>query len=212
MNRRPEKIAVYAGKYVFPGGRVEKSDYSSDMLSLIRGLTATEARQKLGCTLDPELCLAHWVAAVRELYEEAGVHFFVAQNGDCNNRADEGLSERLASRRELLQQGAIDLASLLSAEGLFCDLARLTYFFHRVTPEQYPVRFDTHLYLAALPPHQTPLHSSEEVSESLWISADDALERSQSGDFPIMPPTIAVLRTLASHGSWTALNRAFKLS
>ncbi|MGH7817093.1 MAG: NUDIX hydrolase, partial [Candidatus Binatia bacterium] len=82
---------------------------------------------------------------------------------------------------------------------------------HRVTPEHYPVRFDTHFYLAALPPRQTPLQSSEEVSESLWISAADALQRSQSGDFPMMPPTVAVLRTLAGHGSWNALREAFQL-
>lgn len=212
MNRRPDKIEVYAGIYVFPGGRVEKSDYSPQMLDLIRGLTAAEAQQKLGSALEPELCLGHWVAAVRELYEEAGVHFFVSQNGASGAAAEASLFERLAGQRALLQQGTIDLASLLGAEGLYCDLARLTYFFHRVTPEHYPVRFDTHFYLAALPPCQTPLPSSEEVSESLWISADDALERLPSGNFPMMPPTVAVLRTLASHGSWNALSQAFQLS
>ena len=212
MNRRPDKTAVYAGMYVFPGGRVEESDSSPNMLALIRGLTATEARLILGRALEPELCLAHWVAAVRELYEEAGVHFFVPQHGVCDKRAEKGLSERLALKRSLLQQGTIDLDSLLAAENLYCDLARLRHFFHRVTPEHYPLRFDTHFYLAALPPHQTPLHSSEEVSESLWISANDALEHAQSGEFPIMPPTVAVLRTLASHGSWNALSHAFHLS
>lgn len=212
MNRRPDKIEVYAGVYVFPGGRVEKADYSPQMLDLIRGLTAAEAQQKLGGALEPELCVGHWVAAVRELYEEAGVHFFVPQNGASGAAAEASLSERLAGQRALLQQGTIDLASLLGAEGLYCDLARLTYFFHRVTPEHYPVRFDTHFYLAALPPRQTPLPSSEEVSESLWISADDALERLPSGKFPMMPPTVAVLRTLATHGSWNALSEAFQLS
>ena len=208
MNRRPDKIEVYAGIYVFPGGRVEKSDYSRQMLGLIQGLTAGEAQEKLGGTLEPELCVGHWVAAVRELYEEAGVHFFVPQNGAP---AQAGLSERLAGQRARLQQGAIDLASLLAAESLYCDLARLSYFFHRVTPEHYPVRFDTHFYLAALPPRQTPLQSSEEVSESLWIAADDALQRSQSGNFPMMPPTVAVLRTLTTHSSWNALREAFQL-
>ncbi len=212
MNRRPDKIEVYAGIYVFPGGRVEKSDYSPEMLGLIQGLTAAEAQQKLGSALEPELCVGHWVAAVRELYEEAGVHFFVPQNGDSSPAAQEDFSERLAVQRALLQHGTIDLASLLAAESLCCDLARLTYFFHRVTPEHYPVRFDTHFYLAALPPRQTPLQRSEEVSESLWISAADALERLQSGNFPMMPPTVAVLRTLGSHGSWNALSQAFQLS
>jgi len=211
MNRRPDKIEVYAGIYVFPGGRVERSDYSPEMLGLIQGLTAAEAQQKLGSALDPELCVGHWVAAVRELYEEVGVHFFVPQNGAAGAAAAEGLSERLAKQRTLLQRGAIDLAALLAAESLCCDLARLTYFFHRVTPEHYPACASIPTYLAALPQRQTPLWSSEEVSESLWISADDALERLPSGNFPMMPPTVAVLRTLASHGSWNALSQAFQL-
>jgi 8-oxo-dGTP pyrophosphatase MutT (NUDIX family) len=211
MNRRPDKIEVYAGMYVFPGGRVEKSDYSIEMLGLIQGLTALEAQQKLGGALEPEVCLGHWVAAVRELYEEAGVHFFVPQSGARLPASEVELSERLAKQRALLQQRTIDLATLLATESLACDLGRLTYFFHRVTPEHYPVRFDTHFYLAALPPRQTPLQNSEEVSESLWITADDALERSHSGIFPMMPPTVAVLRTLAAHGSWNALSKAFLL-
>ena len=211
MNRRPDKIEVYAGIYVFPGGRVEKSDYSPEMLGLIQGLTAAEAQQKLGSALEPELCVGYWVAAVRELYEEAGVHFFVPQDGASVPAAKVDLSERLAVQRSLLQRGTIDLASLLAAESLCCDLARLRYFYHRVTPEHYPVRFDTHFFLAPIPPSQTPLQNSEEVSESLWISADDALERLQSGNFPMMPPTVAVLRTLAAHGSWNALSRGFQL-
>jgi hypothetical protein len=121
------------------------------------------------------------------------------------------LPARLAERRPLLQRGDLNLAALLASEQLYCDLRRLNYFFHRVTPEHYPVRFDTRFYLAALPPEQTPLHSSEEVSESLWISPGDALERSQSGAFPMMPPTIAVLRSLSIHGSWNALGKVFSL-
>jgi hypothetical protein len=62
-----------------------------------------------------------------------------------------------------------------------------------------------------LPARQTPLHSSEEVTESLWISADEALERSQAGRFPLMPPTVAVLRNLSTHRSWSALADAFNI-
>jgi 8-oxo-dGTP pyrophosphatase MutT (NUDIX family) len=210
MNRRPDKIDVYAGVFVFPGGRVERSDYSPAMLGLTHGLTAAEAQRKLASELEPELCLGHWVAAVRELYEEAGIHFFVPR-GDGPAQLGEGTAERLASQRVLLQNGSMDLASLLAGESLCCDLTQLIYFYHRVTPAHYPTRFDTHFYLAALPADQIPLQSSEEVSESLWISATDALTRSQSGDFPMMPPTIAVLRTLAAHSSWHALRNAFQI-
>jgi len=211
MNRRPDKMDVYAGIYVFPGGRVEESDRSPQMLKLTRGLTAADAQQQLGGELNADHCLGHWVAAVRELFEEAGIYLFVSQSSAMNGSASRELSQRLAEKRAALQDRTVEFSSLLTAENLCCDLGQLVYFFHRITPEHYPVRFDTRFYLAALPPQQTPLDSSEEVSESLWISAATALERFESGIFPMMPPTVTVLRTLAGHGSWNALTQAFRL-
>ncbi len=206
LNRRPEQMDTYAGVYVFPGGRVEPDDWSAAMIALTRGLTAAEARQKLGVDLPPELCLGHWVAAVRELFEEVGIHFFYSEAAPSAPFA-----ERIHARRGALQRGEIGLAALLSAERLFCDLAPLRYIFHRVTPEHYRVRFDTRFYLAALPAGQSPLDAAEEVSESVWISPTKALERHQAGDFPMMPPTLMVLRTLAAQPTWKALRTAFEL-
>ncbi|MSP39307.1 MAG: hypothetical protein EXR70_12525 [Deltaproteobacteria bacterium] len=211
MNRRPDKMEVYAGVHVFPGGRVEVGDFSAPMLELTQGVTPAEAQEKLGGGLAAERSLGFWVAAARELFEEAGIFLFAPQNNSQRDSALPGLAERLADRRAGLQRGDFDLARLLAAEGLYCDLRRLNYFFHRVTPEHYPVRFDTRFYLAALPPDQSPLDSSEEVSESLWITPSAALERSQLGDFPMMPPTIAVLRSLSIHSSWNELGTVFDL-
>jgi len=211
MNRRPEQMDTYAGVYVFPGGRVESTDWSSSMLALVRGITPIDDQKKLGSAAVPEACLGYWVAAVRELFEEAGIHFFQQQDSELTAVTARVLSARLAHKRAELQQGKFDLPTLMADERLCCDVGRLSYFFHRITPEHYPVRFDTRFYLAALPEGQTPLHSSEEVSESVWVSPKTALERAQGGNFPMMPPTIAVLRTLAEHGSWNSLRDAFQL-
>jgi hypothetical protein len=100
---------------------------------------------------------------------------------------------------------------LLDAEQLCCEVSRLAYFFHRITPEHYKVRFDTRFFLAALPPNQEPLESSEEVAEGLWITPQAALMRLASGTFPMMPPTVAVLRLLAEQGSWDTLCSAFEI-
>jgi 8-oxo-dGTP pyrophosphatase MutT (NUDIX family) len=203
---------TYAGVYVFPGGRVEKGDYSTDMIRLTRGMTPMEAQQKLGAEFEPEVCLAYWVAAARELFEEAGIHFFMANEGAAAERLADEVSGRLAGKRSGLQQGDISLVDLLVSEHLFCDVSPLSYFFHRITPEHYPVRFDTRFYLAALPSGQNPLHASEEVSESLWISPRAALERAEAGVFRMMPPTVAVLRSLNSYKSWEELRNCFNLA
>jgi 8-oxo-dGTP pyrophosphatase MutT (NUDIX family) len=209
MNRRPEKMATYAGVYVFPGGCVEKDDFSREMLALTHGLAPAEARAALESELDAEVCLGHWVAAVRELFEEAGIHFFV--NAAAQILDDENLSQRLAAKRQALQQGDLSLSSLLGAEQLACDLSRLKYFFHRITPEHYKIRFDTRFYLAVLPKNQTPLATSEEVAESLWVTPQAALAESESGNFPMMPPTIAVLRNLARYPACGDLCAAYRI-
>jgi 8-oxo-dGTP pyrophosphatase MutT (NUDIX family) len=211
LNRRPDQMDTYAGVYVFPGGRVDASDYSADMVRLTRGLTLVDAQRKLQCDLEPEICLAYWVAAARELFEEAGIHFFVPRGGVSFKVPPDELTLRVGKKREALQQGTLSLPNLLLSEGLCCDLGQLRYFFHRVTPEHYPVRFDTRFYLAVLPPNQIPLRVSEEVSESLWITPWAALDRAEHGDFRMMPPTLAVLRMLDGYHSWKGVCEAFDL-
>src|SRR6266480_2714510 len=211
LNRRPKQMDTYGGAYVFPGGRVEESDWSTGMIRLTQGLTPVGAQKKLGVEDRPEVCLGYWVAAVRELFEEVGIHFFLRQGESQADLSSQPIVEGVGTKRSALQKGKIGFAELLSSEGLICDLTRLTYFFHRIKPEHYPARFDTRFYLATLPPDQSPLDASEEVSESLWISPCVALDRCQAGDFRMMPPTLMVLRTLSNHDSWESLRASFNL-
>jgi len=209
MTRRHQQLQFLGGYFVFPGGGMEEADYSERMLSRCRGLSQLEAQEKLGGGMSPDVALGYWVAAVRELFEETGVHFFVDQD---NADAGPNVWERLAKKRQHLSEGRLNLPELLETEDLFCDLSRLTYLFHRITPEKHKVRFDTRFYLAAMPANQSPLVSSEEVAESLWLAPDIALNQSQSGTFLMMPPTIIALRTLAEHNSWEALRATFCIS
>jgi 8-oxo-dGTP pyrophosphatase MutT (NUDIX family) len=209
MTRRHQQLQFLGGYFVFPGGGMEEADYSERMLSRCRGLSQLEAQEKLGGGMSPDVALGYWVAAVRELFEETGVHFFVDQD---NADAGPNVWERLAKKRQHLSEGRLNLPELLETEDLFCDLSRLTYLFHRITPEKHKVRFDTRFYLAAMPANQSPLVSSEEVAESLWLAPDIALNQSQSGTFLMMPPTIIALRTLAEHNSWDALRATFCIS
>ena len=212
MNRRPEKMETYAGAYVFPGGRVEETDWSKKMLELVRGLSPADAQRILGADSNAESCLGYWVAAARELFEEAGILFFVGTDSAASSTAAGNPAERLTEQRRRLQRGTMNFPSLLESERLHCDVSRLTYFFHRITPEHYPVRFDTRFFLAALPQGQAPLHSSEEVAESLWIAPNEALSRFESGAFRMAPPTVMVLRALAQHENWHALCFSFRLA
>ena len=204
-------METYAGVYVFPGGRVEPSDASEMMVALSRGLTPAEAKLHMDSTLEPEICFAHWIAAARELFEETGVHFFVPPGNSRSGGLPTDIARRVREKRPALQRGEISLSYLLRGEGLCCDVSGLKYLLHRVTPEHYAVRFDTHFYLAALPADQDPLHATEEVVESLWITPQAALDGAASGVYRMMPPTLAVLRDLSGYRSWEELCQVFGL-
>ena len=76
LGRRLASAAAFAGVFVFPGGGVRLDDYDSDETG--RGLTATEAIACLSLRggrppAEPGLALAYYRAAIRELFEEAGI-------------------------------------------------------------------------------------------------------------------------------------------
>jgi 8-oxo-dGTP pyrophosphatase MutT (NUDIX family) len=211
MTRRSPHLKVLAGFLVFPGGAVEEDDWSDRMLARCRGLSPPEAQQILAAAMTPEQAMGHWVAAIRELFEETGIHFFVKLQRDSLEPSFDALRERLAQSREALWRRRLALADLLESEQLFCDVGRLTYLFHRITPNHHPVRFDTRFYVGSLPEGQTPLDSSEEVAESFWLTPQEALKLSESGGLPMMPPTLIALRSLAELGSWKNFISTYRL-
>ncbi|HEY7166353.1 MAG TPA: NUDIX hydrolase [Candidatus Binatia bacterium] len=208
MTRRQQQLQFLGGYLVFPGGAVEEQDCSDRMRSLCRGVSPAEACEILGGELSVEAALGHWVSAIRELFEEAGLHYFVTAE---NNPPSAEVQRSLVHKRNSLCGGTIDLPELLESEGLFCDLGSLAYLFRRITPESYKVRFDTRFYLAALASHQTALDCSEEVEQSIWLPPLVALEQSTAGLHQMLPPTRIALQTLAEHGSWDRLCAAFGL-
>lgn len=209
MTRRPIEMRFLGGFFVFPGGIVEREDSSEEMLNRCRGLSPEDARRHLGGDLSAEHSMGHWVAALRELYEESGILFCVT--GDGRQEVEVEVSERIGSKRQFLVSGSLSFSELLESEGLYCDVGRPVYFYHRVTPEHHAMRFDTRFYLAVLPKGQVPLDSSEEVTESIWITPAEGLKRAERGRMAIIPPTLTTLRTLAELGSWEALCVEFGL-
>ncbi|HZD39225.1 MAG TPA: hypothetical protein VE131_00795, partial [Terriglobales bacterium] len=212
LTRRPAGMRFLGGFYVFPGGTVHENDYSSQVLARCRGLSADAARQLLGGKHPADVALGHWVAVLRELFEEVGVLLCVNETGEPIHADDEQARRHLELRRRAVVRRQLEFGALLETENLFCDLARVVYFDHWITPEIYPMRFDTRFYIAALPPYQTPLGRSEEVTHSLWIKAAEALARIDRRDFPILPPTTTILQRLAQLPSWAQLQAEFRLA
>jgi len=211
LTRRPEAMRFLGGFYVFPGGTVHRDDFSAQTLARCRKLSGEQAREILGGDHQLDEAMGHWVAVVRELFEEVGVLLCVNEAGDDIDLADAATKRRIEQKRQAIVKKQLDFGAFLESENLFCDLSRAVYFDHWVTPEIYSMRFDTRFYVAVLPSKQIPLARSEEVTHSLWIKPMDALARMGRHDFPILPPTTTVLNNLSRHASWERLCAAFKL-
>jgi 8-oxo-dGTP pyrophosphatase MutT (NUDIX family) len=212
LTRRPMQMRFMGGFYVFPGGTVLNSDYSPEVLKRCRGLSGDQAREILGNRHLPDVALGHWVAVARELYEEVGILLCETESGGPVDLSDEKTKARFELRRQAMVREELSFGEFLELEKLHCDLSRMVYFFHRVTPDIFRMRFDTRLYLATLPPHQAALPSSEEVAESLWISPAEALAESYHDDFPIVPPTTTVLADFAQLGTWDRLRSVYRIA
>ncbi|MFQ5902943.1 MAG: NUDIX hydrolase [Candidatus Binatia bacterium] len=205
MTRRPPGMDFLGGMYVFPGGSIRKEDCSEEILRLCHGLSCEDAQRTLGPHLSPDLSLGHWVAGIRELFEEVGILLCVTEAGKPLDMLEKRRKDRITEKRKALIEGSVNFRALLVSEGLLCDVARLAYFSHWVTPEEFSTRFDTRFYLALLPADQSPLATSQEVTHSLWITPERALNLCQQGSLPVIFPTFASLRTLANFDSLQSL-------
>jgi 8-oxo-dGTP pyrophosphatase MutT (NUDIX family) len=200
LTRRPEAMAFLGGMYCFPGGTLRKEDHGDAMLRRGSGLAPAQAQKIIGAAVAPRVALGLWVAALRELFEETGVLLAV-----------DGAGEKLSGEKvPPLSAEATRFQTLLESRELFCDLAALAHFSHWQTPEQSAMRFDTHFFLATLPADQSPLPATTEVTHSLWVTPDAALQMSGRNELPMIFPTFASLRTLADFDSLESLWREYR--
>jgi 8-oxo-dGTP pyrophosphatase MutT (NUDIX family) len=194
--RRSDSIAFMGGAHVFPGGRVDAADRIDGTRVAIDGAEAAAARMP---DVPAEDAVAHHVAALRELFEEAGV--LLARQGDRVITIDGDSSARVAAHRHNLLAGTTSFADIVRAEGVRLALDELTYFAHWVTPEIEIKRFDTRFFIARAPEGQTPVHDQGETIHSEWLDPVDAIERSRKEEIALPPPTWTTLSTLAKFDS-----------
>jgi 8-oxo-dGTP pyrophosphatase MutT (NUDIX family) len=195
--KRHEKSSFMGGNYVYPGGRVDRNDGSVELCSLSKGVTLEEAQKHLGGTFSPDESFAHWIAAIRELFEEAGVLLAYDQRGNLFQLRDRDEREKFLHYRELLQKRKINIGEMAQKENLLLALDQLHYYAHWITPEARPERFDTRFFLARYPSGQEASHDQKETTAGIWLIPQKALEENLKGDVILSPPTLKTLEDLS---------------
>ena len=195
--KRHEKSSFMGGNFVYPGGRVDQNDGSLEICSLSRGMTFEEARKILGGTLSPEESFAHWIAAIRELFEEAGVLLAYDQKGKLLELRNRDAREKFLHYRGLLQKDKINICEMAQKENLLFALDHLHYYAHWITPEARSERFDTCFFLARYPSGQEASHDQKETTAGAWLTPRKALEENLIGEVILSPPTLKTLEDLS---------------
>ena len=194
--RRSGKSAFMADNYVYPGGRVEEGDRRPEARSLCSGITPEAAGRILSVENGDEAA-AYYVAAIRELFEEAGILLAYNAEGKLFTPAPGETCQRLMKYRALLQSGQIDIWEIIRRESITLALDQLHYYAHWITPEVRKIRFDTRFFVALLPPGQEAEVDRHETTEGLWIRPGEALEQNLAGTIAPAPPTLKTLEELS---------------
>ena len=178
LTQRPSSMAFAGDLFVFPGGRVDDAD----------------ADERLGAS-------PFAVAAVRELFEEAGVLLAERRGGGRSDPA------AVAGARRALLAGETSLAAVAEALDLRLRTDLLAPISHWTTPPIMPRRFDTRFFVAELPPDAEPTFDTEEVVDHRWLTARAALDAMAAGEIAMWVPTSATLQQLAFAGGIDEIRR-----
>ncbi|MFZ2964561.1 MAG: NUDIX domain-containing protein [Rhodoglobus sp.] len=167
MLRRNSR-GTFPDAVVFPGGVVDESDLDPSWDDLVTGTEGLSREQQ-----------AVRIAGIRETWEEVGL--LVCQAGPAPADLD-----RNRPFIDLIRAGGTPLA-----------LDELHYLARWVTPEGRPRRFDTRFYVSSMPAGQDATADGGEAVALEWIAPHEALQRADSGQQPLMPPTRLNLARLA---------------
>lgn len=151
MGRRHKGHSFMPGMWVFPGGRIDPSDYRAPHV----GELPIETHRRLREGAPPARARALAMAAIRETFEETGL--LIGKTAAPRPAA--------GPWREFLAQGAI------------ADVSSLQMVARAVTPPQLPKRFDARFLMA---PAESLISLERqpdcgELDEIAWVDMDEAL-------------------------------------
>lgn len=184
FGKRRMDMKFMPGKYVFPGGRVDRSDRLIAVNQDLKPAEIAKLQYDMKGGANEARARALALAAVRETYEEAGLIIGAP--------VSEAKAPNDASWQAFYSQGFMP------------SLSALTFFARAITPPGRPRRFDTRFFCVdagAITFRGKPLQ--DELSDHVWMALEDA----RGLDLP--PITRTILEDLGDRlvqGSFEAID------
>ncbi len=199
MAQRHQKQTFMAGAYVFPGGQLEETDNDSQLENYIKTVDGFDPCRLLqDSALSREKARGFFIAAIRETFEETGIIFGGKTSGYFISLNNEYTLQRFNHYRQELSASQITLTGIAQKENILLFPDALIPYAHWITPEFEKKRFNTFFFLAKLPTGQTPLADAMELTESLWVTPQKALEMHRKKEIILMPPTLKTVEELSA--------------
>ena len=152
MGRRAAGHVFMASKWVFPGGRIDPSDFRAHAIGKLNHDTA----RRLEMEMPHRRARALALTAIRETFEETGL--ILGKPAPAASVA--------GPWREYRQAGAVP------------DLSALTYVARAITPPGRTRRFDARFFTAPIEALRDPdkIEGSGELDEIAWLPIEDAIK------------------------------------
>jgi len=150
MGRRAPGHVFMASKWVFPGGRIDRSDYAAASANELPPAEAARLQREVHARRARALALT----AVRETFEETGLLLATVAP----------VASVAGPWREFRAEGALP------------DLAALSYVARAITPPGRSRRFDARFFMAGAEAllHPEPTAGSGELDEIAWLPLAEA--------------------------------------
>jgi recombination protein RecT len=171
--RRSSNSPGFPDAYVFPGGTLDKADFSP------------QARMRMTGQWRPAEP-AFTYAAIRETFEECGLLFAVEP---IEHDVLSAARTRLLKGERSFSDTLIDLDARLDARAV-------RYFSRWITPSVNPHRFDARFFVARAPRGQVAEADALETYDGRWVRPADALAQVEKNEIQMIFPTIKHLERI----------------
>ena len=199
MGKRRNDLAFMPGKYVFPGGRVDKIDRTMPPCNDLPASEVAKLLHDMKGTPSESRARALAMASLRESFEEAGL--LIGEPRAALSVQDE-TSAAPAVEAAIAKVPKGSSWARFCAHGVMPGLNRLTFFARAITPPGRPRRFDTRFFCVdASAICLTSDERDDELSDVQWLT----LEETGALDLPGI--TRVILEDLADRLVDGALSR-----
>lgn len=183
--------AFVPSAWVFPGGAIESEDHDIEEFCV----PLMDDYNKVSHKEDASI-LPYFIASIRETFEETGILYAYKNNEllSINSKDD---MDRFAQYRKKLYNKELTFRDILEKENLTLAVDTLSYIDRWVTPSLFPIRYDARFFYTNIVPNQEVSIDEIEVVKHKWITPSEAIKKNKTGEFPMVLPTVSVLKKIS---------------